>query len=206
MCGFLAFIITNDVALILAGLIYEVRWLVHVVPDTGNAVIQVGAVQVAPPAACLGNGEIDKDTLTRPYLWNEQLSILASLEIALLLTLFKDVIGLILWRQLGWCRIRGGLLRSRGLKFDSWVDNRHQLDSLLAQVFHKLSRVGKSLLVPGEHAIAFHVVDVQMDHIEWQISLTILARNSFHHLVRIVTPTALLVSEGPERRQRHVAR
>ena len=63
---------------------------------------------------------------------------------------------------------------------------------------------GKRVRVPGKHAIALHVIDVEMNHIERQIAFAILADNFLDHRVRVITPTALLIAERPQRRHWHV--
>src|SRR5437763_15297796 len=49
-------------------------------------------------------------------------------------------------------------------------------------------------------------MNVEIDHIEGQIALTILAHDMFDHRIRIVTVAALLNSQRPERNNGHMAR
>ena len=49
-------------------------------------------------------------------------------------------------------------------------------------------------------------MNVQVDHIQGQIALTILAHDAFDHRIRIVTVAALLNSQRPERHHGHMAR
>src|SRR5207248_10651636 len=64
----------------------------------------------------------------------------------------------------------------------------------------------KSIRIEREHAMTIHVMNVEVDHIEGQIALTILAHDAFDHRIRIVTVATLLNSQRPERHHGHMAR
>ena len=59
--------------------------------------------------------------------------------------------------------------------------------------------------VESEDAITLHVIYVQMNHIQRQIALAILAHNLFDHGVRIIAPATLLIAQRPHWRHRRVA-
>ena len=86
------------------------------------------------------------------------------------------------------------------------IDDRYELHSLTTEFVGETFRIGKPFLIEREDPIAVHVIDVEMNDVEWQISFAILVYNFFNHRVGIVTPAALLIAESPKRRQRHVAR
>src|SRR5437868_3912403 len=48
-------------------------------------------------------------------------------------------------------------------------------------------------------------MNVEVDHLEGQIALTILAHDAFDHRIRIVTVAALLNAQRPERHHWHMA-
>ena len=102
---FLTFIETDDVQLVLAGLIDEVRRFVHVRPDAGNAIVGVHTMQVAPPPSCFGQSVVDKNTVTRPDARHKQIAIPAALKVVLFETLIESVITLILIGRMLYTRI-----------------------------------------------------------------------------------------------------
>src|SRR5205807_3060028 len=92
----LAFIVTDYIELVLAGLIDKIRWLVHIVPDPRNAIVGVRAMQIAPPAPRLRQSKIDEDTVAGPDPGIEELATLATLKIVSLLSLIEDIVTLTL--------------------------------------------------------------------------------------------------------------
>ena len=91
----LAFVETNHVALIAAGLIDEISRLVHVVPNSSHAMIRIRAMEIAPPSPRLWQRVIDKDTFARPYPADEQLAVLAFLKVVLFDSLVVNVVTLV---------------------------------------------------------------------------------------------------------------
>src|SRR2546421_145995 len=63
--------IAAHIDLVLAGLIDEIRRLVHVVPNTCDSVVRVRAMKIAPPASRIRKSEVDKDTVAGPYSGDE---------------------------------------------------------------------------------------------------------------------------------------
>src|SRR5829696_2999509 len=106
-------------------------------------------MQVAPPAARLWQRVINKHTLARPHARHKQVSIAATLKVVLLEPLFEDEIVLIATR------------RSR-LVLHAGIDDRHELDSLFPEFVSKRFGIRKALLVESEHAMAAHVIDVEV--------------------------------------------
>ena len=188
---FLAFIVTDDVELVLAGLIDKVRRLVHVVPDSGDAVVGVSAMQVAPPAARFRQSVIDKHTVARPDSRHKQIAIATALEVVFLQALIEGVIA-------SRCQLsRFGCLTPGSTIVTTFTPCR--------PVSRSSALDRKRSLIEGEDAIAVHVIDVEMNHVERQIAFAILVHNFFDHRVGIIAPAALLITQRPERRQRHVA-
>src|SRR5882672_3194092 len=84
------------------------------------------------------------------------------------------------------------------------IDDRYYFYALLAEFLCQAFRIRKSFSVESENAIPAHVIDVEMNYVQRQIALAILAHHSFNHCVGVVTPAALLIAQRPQRRQRHV--
>src|SRR5687768_6624571 len=148
-------------------------------------------MQVAPPAARVGQGVINKHTLARPHARHKEVSIAATLEVVLLESLFEN-------------EITFGVTRGPRLVLHTRIDDRHEFDSLLRELVSERFGIRKTLLIESEHAIAAHVIDVEMHHVERQIAFAILAHDFLNHRVRVVAPATLLITERPQRRQGHV--
>src|SRR5919109_5116936 len=148
-------------------------------------------MQIAPPAARFRKCVIDKDTITRPDPGNEELAVFSMLKILFLHSLIEDVITLVLRFNLRSQRRDAHRACRDRLMFHTWIDNGDYLDSLLAELFRKSFRVGKTLSIERENAVALHVIDVEMHHIERQIALAVLMHHLLDHPVGVVTPAAL---------------
>src|SRR5687768_8627031 len=121
-------------------------------------------MQVAPPAARVGQGVINKHTLARPHARHKEVSIAATLEVVLLESLFEN-------------EITFGVTRGPRLVLHTRIDDRHEFDSLLRELVSERFGIRKTLLIESEHAIAAHVIDVEMHHVERQIAFAILAHD-----------------------------
>ena len=55
------------------------------------------------------------------------------------------------------------------------IDNGDQLYSLLLESFSQGRWIRKAFWVKGKHAVALHVIDIEMNHIQGQVALAILA-------------------------------
>ena len=85
------------------------------------------------------------------------------------------------------------------------VGDRHHPEAVRAQLRDQAGGVREPLAVPGEHAVAVHVVDVEVEHVARDLACAELARDR-EHLVRAhVRPPRLLVAERPQRRHRRAA-
>src|SRR4051812_27277958 len=51
------------------------------------------------------------------------------------------------------------------VNFDPGIDNTYYMKPHLAQLCKEISRIGKTRLIPGEHAIPIKRVDIQIDGI-----------------------------------------
>ena len=122
------------IRLVLPGLIDKVRRLVHVIPDSRNAIFQVGPMQIAPPTARVRQSVIDKNAFAGPDFRNEEVAASSPLKVIMAQPLIENVIAAILGIEL---RVRRraastDIDRRRWLILHSRIDNCDYLYSLLA--------------------------------------------------------------------------
>src|SRR5258705_394423 len=164
-------------------------------------------MKITPPLTRLRKSVVDKNTVAGPYLRYEQFPVFAMLEVVLFQALVKIVVALFFWSQFRISRVGGLLCSSRvRLVFDARIHNGDDLNALLYELLVHLLRPGEALRIKRKHAIAVHVVDVQMHYVERQVPLSVLTDNPFNHCVGVITPAALLIAKRPKRRKRHMAR
>ena len=190
-----AFIVTDHVELILAGLIDKVCRLVHVIPDSRDTVVRISAMQIAPPTPRFGQSEIDKDAVSRPDSGNERLATFAMLKISAGHALIENVVAFVLRLKLGFRRINWRCANRGRLILHPRIDDDHGLDALLRELFRQLLWIGKPVSVESEHAVTVHVMDVQIDYIQRKIAFAILPHHLFDYGLWIVTVPALLNTE-----------
>src|SRR6266571_4157103 len=160
---------------------------IHVVPETGNAHVGEILVETAPPAASAGEREVWKDAWAGPDLADVDRAIRIFDENVVL---HARIIG------------RVTLVRIPG---DVQVGDRNRVKSFGAEVFDHLLESRKVLAVDGEGAIAVLVVDVEIDDVGRDLFLAEHFRNLADTRFGIVAVAALLIAEGPVRRQRRAA-
>src|SRR5262245_1514519 len=134
-------------------------------------------MQVAPPTPRIGYCVINEDALARPNARYKEITVAATLEVVSLQPLFEGEITI------------AGAVGS-WLVLHAGIDDRDELDSLLPQFFRECFGIRETRGIESEDAIAEHVVDVEMNHVEREIAFAILARNVLDHRVGIVTPAA----------------
>jgi hypothetical protein len=155
---------------------------VHVVPDSvGAAGGQKIPIQIAPPTSHVGLSEIGKDRRTSPH---SAVILLAVFGLHPNVVLHSGIVDRIAWFELG-----------------CWIDHPDTFESALMQVIAEPGRVRISYRIKGEDAEAVHIIDIHPDHIAGKIPATEPVSYFFHSALRIVGKTALLISEGPQRRK-----
>src|SRR2546422_7997692 len=161
--------------------------LIHVVPETGNAHADEFLVETAPPVASAGEREIRENTRAGPDL--------ADIDGAI--RIFDKDVAL-------HTRIIGRVTFV-GIPGDVQVGDRNRVKSLGAEVFDHLLESRKVLTVDGEGAIAVLIIDIQVDDVGRDLFLAERFRNLADTSFGIVAVAALLIAEGPVRRQRRAA-
>ena len=88
---------------------------------------------------------------------------------------------------------------------DVEIDDRHQIDTLIAHIADQPLHVRKRLLVDGERPVAILIVDIEPDDVEREIVLAESRREIADRRVRTIAPPRLLVAQRPFRRERRLA-
>src|SRR5207253_10367097 len=86
------------------------------------------------------------------------------------------------------------------------IDNGDDAKSLFAQIADHARWVGKSLVIPRKRLVIILIVNVEPDRVGRNLPNTKILGDEAHFPFGIVAVTALVISEGPERRERHVSR
>ena len=153
----------------------------HQTPATPG--VEQRAVVVAPPGARVGVREVGERAHARP----DRVAVLVAVdrlaEQAALAPLGVDRIALV--------------------DLHARVDDRDRPEALLGELGDQPGRVGVALGVPGEDAVAVHVLDVEVEAVAGDVALAELARQPEDLLGAGVAPARLVVAERPQRRQRH---
>ncbi len=115
--------------------------LVHVVPHAVHTHVGQRLVQISPPRSHAGSGEVGEVTVAGPDgAFERRLAVGEFAEHVLLQAALADPIV--------------------GVGLDARINDDDNLESLLVEVGDQAGRVGEALCVPGEAAVAVHVVDV----------------------------------------------
>ncbi|MNC11301.1 hypothetical protein D3C75_589950 [compost metagenome] len=150
--------------------------LVHVIPDAVHPLIIESSQIVRPPIADILLQEIRKSGFSRPHFTDESRTVRIFRPIVIFGSFLIHTIVLVL--------------------LDSRIINRNRVKSLAFQCLKCLL----VLIVPGEHAVAIHVVDVKMHRIERNLLFTVFIGHT-HQLFRCIAPFTLMESQRPHRRR-----
>ncbi len=71
------------------------------------------------------------------------------------------------------------------------VDNRDQTNPLSAHLLYKRRKVREILLIYGKVLIILHIVNIQINHVDWDIILPVSFRDFHEIFLRLISPTAL---------------
>ena len=163
----------------------ENRRLVHIVPKTLDAHANEILVKRAPPLPARRTSELGKHAIPRPD--------------------FADVnraIGIFYKMVAG----QAFVIRLVAGEFgDVQVGDGDDLETIFAEVANHLFEVRKVFAIDGEGAVMILIINVEVNHIGGNFSLAEIASDFSHPRLRIITVTALLKSQRPERRQRRAA-
>ena len=159
--------------------------LVHVIPDPGQAGLYETSIPFAPPASGAVGGKIRKNRLARPHLPRV-------VDPAVCLTKYVVFQAILVDRI------------SR-LELYPRIDNGHHSKSIFLELPEHTPHIGKRLLVPREHPVLVHILDIEPERVAGNLVFPVLAGQIGYHLLVVGMPSALVVSESPYGRSRHAA-
>ncbi len=164
----------------------EHRGLVHVVPEPGGARLAERPVQLAPPPARAGAGEVREHAGSWPYRPHVKAAIRIVQEVAAGPAAVVRLIGAV------------------RLHRHVHVGDQHGVELLLPQLGQQPGQVWKAVGVGGERFVAVLVVDVEPQHVGRDALPAEGSSDGAQRVRAHVAVARLLVSERPGRRQRRV--
>mmetsp|Transcript_12900 Transcript_12900/g.28659 ORF Transcript_12900/g.28659 Transcript_12900/m.28659 type:complete len:212 (+) Transcript_12900:1426-2061(+) len=158
--------------------------LVHVVPGEQvqrAAQVLVQAELLGPPVAHGGRGEVQIGAAAGPAPAVKGGAVLGLHVQTLAVCLLVNVVAVV--------------------PLDVRVHNGHHLSAVPAHVALHLLGVGEQSLVPREVSLPVRVLDVQPDHVHWEVQLLEHGLHRSHVPLVAVVPAALVVAQCEQRRQ-----
>jgi hypothetical protein len=155
------------------------RGFVHIAPKTRDAQLEKFAHILSKPGPCSGMSKIREMAGARPYRSNIEGTIGVTDKYVFSQAFIVDAVA---W-----------------INFDARIYDGYQPYAFAAKVLDKALRIGKAFRVPGKNAVAIHVVDVQMHNVERNASGPKFGNQGTDDSLRIITPPALMVAQGPIR-------
>ena len=160
----------------------EDRWLAHVVPDAGHALVEQLRVLVGPPLGGRPGWRSpgSRRGPARPWRWPREPSArVRKYPLSWPSTVEREVVGL------GHAR----------------VDDGHALDPRGLEVGEQAGQIRERLLVHGEDPVAVHVVDVEVDGRQRQVVRLEPGQHRPDVGLGLVAPATLVVAERPPGRE-----
>src|SRR5256712_2380368 len=157
----------------------EYHWLVHIVPDAADAHVHECLLHVTPPLTYLWSRVIGVDRVIGPDVAVEDRAVGPVDEHVALQPIPVDPVI--------------------GIALHAGVDDRHDAESIAAQVVDHCLRIGEALWIPGKDAIPVHVVDVRGNRVAEDVAGAKLGRQLTHQRTRLVGPAPLVAPQGPRR-------
>ena len=151
-------------------------------PEPVDAAGELSDVLASPPRASPGRCVVGKRRPTRPHHAVKLAAVRKSAEHSLSLSL----------------RVEGKV----GIRLDAGVDDCNELRAAGVQLVGERLQVGERRLIRGERAEAAHVVDVEVEDAEGQVSLTESLDDAPCLGECLEAPAGMLVAEGPARGER----
>ena len=154
--------------------------LIHVIPEALNALIDQITIMVSKPFSCLRIEHIRKMRITRPYCCRKITAVLTFTEIIVFHAFLIHRIAL--------------------FHLDSGINDRYKANSLLFHPLHKIRKIRKLLFIEREVLIILHIVNVHINHIQWNLIFAITLRYILKILSCLIAPAALTQSKRKFRR------
>src|SRR5579871_6075317 len=159
-------------------------WLVHVIPEAGDTIMNKVRIQRAPPFTDAVPGEIRKHGWSGPNLANVHTAVgLLHKMIACHPAVIRCVICI------------------REMR-DVQIGNGHYSKILFPQIFNHLCEMRELHLIDGERSIVILIINVQIERIRRNPVCTQAVCDLSHFGLRMVAVARLLKSKRPKRWQR----
>ena len=157
--------------------------LVHIVPESGDAILSKLFVEAAPPLASFGAGEVGENGWAGPDDANKLTAIGG----------FHEIVA-------GMARVIGHVVFVGDVS-DVQIGDGHKVEVLLFEIGNQAWKVGKSARIDGKRAVLELVVDVHVHDVGGNL-VGAQAVGDFADLgFRSVAVARLLEAQRPERRQ-----
>lgn len=165
----------------------EIRGFIHVLPKSIERNVIVGDLEFCfPPVMSLWIEEVWISSILWPYLTNEDFSV----------NFDKDVFFN--------SKIEGSVVS--GLSHcDSSIDDGNILLVAFVQFFNEFRQVAEFLGINSEVSIVVHVVDIAPDGVKRNLVFKVAYSHVIESISGVVTPPALVPSEGPLREKNWLA-
>ena len=151
--------------------------LIHVIPEAVNSLIDQDPVLVAKPFPGLIIQHIREAALAGPYTDDKVLAILILTEIPLFFSFLIDIIAI--------------------LFLHTAVYDRNQVNVLLLHFLYQIFEICKGIPVNGKVLVPLHIVNIQINTVDRDISLFIFCCNLSDFICGIVAPAALSITKRP---------
>src|SRR5690606_37554093 len=135
----------------------------------------------APPLPYFRIGEIRKLASARPYIAFHKVVVAAAAEEMVFFAFAEYPVVVV--------------------DLDARVDDHYRTETVVRQFLDHALGGGKMVLVPRKAAVSVHIVDVEVDGVAGDLACTEIAGQVLDLTLRVVAPAALVVPQGPHRRQ-----
>src|SRR5690606_16803471 len=154
---------------------------VHIVPKSGDTILDQSFIQCSPPFPNFGIGIIRELTTTRPYKAFHEVIVAPAAKVFVVLPLFEHpIIRIHLYPR---------------------IDHYYGFKTIGSQITYHLARIGKILLIPGKATVSVHIVDMQVQGITRDFAFPTFIGYITQFFLGIITPAALMVPQSTGLRQ-----
>ena len=145
--------------------------LVHVVPEPLDALICQETVFAAEPFPGVCVEHIREMRVSRPDGCHEIASVLSLAEIAVLHAFLVNIIAI--------------------FYLDTCVDDGYKADMLILHLLYKSGKIIAEFFIQCKVLVRIHIIDIHVDHIQWNVILTV-SRCDFPEIFLCLIPPAAL--------------
>ena len=145
--------------------------LIHIIPEALNSLIDQIAVMASKPFSCLRIEHIRKMRVTRPYYCRKITAVLTFTEIIVFYAFLIHRVAL--------------------FHLDSGINDRYKANPLLFHPLYKIRKIRKLLFIEREVLIILHIVNVHINHIQWNLIFAITLRYILKIFSCLIAPAAL---------------